>query len=67
VPAVSLRLRFAPSPRNGARGQFATDVASGVAAQQINRWLQSKVASHRSETKSYRSNPLTFSARDVSA
>ena len=33
VPAALLRLRFVPSPRNGARGHFATDVASGVATQ----------------------------------
>ena len=35
MPAASLRLRSAPSPRNEARGHFAADVASGVATQKV--------------------------------
>jgi len=33
MAAAPLRLRSAPSPRSEARGHFAADVASGVAAQ----------------------------------
>jgi len=37
MPAASLRLRSAPSPRSEARGHFAADVASGVATQNFRR------------------------------